>query len=144
MINGHHTYFPMYSPCKRVLQVTHLKHQTCHCESSAIRAWPSTISLEQPVHSRKRKFGHPAEPFIINRIFSRPAFFLFFNKLTRGWWWRVGATIRSWRTGRRAGSGGFHWRRWCGRHDGNLDTFRTQHFFACKGHSFPGRERLPV
>lgn len=41
----------MYSPCKRVLQVTHLKHQTCHCESNAIKAWPSTISFAQPVHS---------------------------------------------------------------------------------------------
>lgn len=45
------TYLLMYSPCSRALHVTHLKHQTCHCESSAINAWPSMISFRQPVHS---------------------------------------------------------------------------------------------
>ncbi len=130
----------MYSPCKRVLQVAHLKHQTCHWESSAIRAWPSTISLEQPVHSRQQQ--QQKWEWFINEMLT-VVVLPTYRIITRWRWWRVCTTVWCGRTRRRTGSNGFHWWRWCCRHDGNLDAFRTQNFFACKGHSFPGRERLP-
>ena len=49
------TYLPMYSPCSRTPLEVHLKHQTCHCLSSAISACPSVISLSQPAQPAAKK-----------------------------------------------------------------------------------------
>ena len=69
------------------------------------------------------------------------------QKLTRCGCRRLGVVgavgsgrIRLWRW---TGSRRFHRRRWRCRHDGDLDAFLTENFFARKGHSFPGRKRLP-
>lgn len=45
------TYFPMYSPWSTVSQLWHLKHHTCHCRSSATRAWPSLNWFPQPAQA---------------------------------------------------------------------------------------------
>lgn len=45
------TCLPIYSPCSTTLQLVHLKHQMCHCFSSAINACPSRKSSAQPAHS---------------------------------------------------------------------------------------------
>lgn len=41
----------MYSPCRTVSQLWHLKHQTCHWRSRATKAWPSRNWFPQPAQA---------------------------------------------------------------------------------------------